>query len=157
MDLELDLKRIIVFVLVQVVLVILLFASYARRSRRENALTTKSGAAPAADPFAWSPQTWLWPVGIVVVFVAGKILWTPVSTWYASHHPPAVEHRSELIAAAAKEIHCPAEQLTIAPPTPESVKDGSATVAGCGGSTHLCWGRTNRSVPPGWIGCYLLY
>ena len=156
MDLTPDLKRIIVIVLVQAVLAILLFAGYGRRGRREKTLTAESGTPPAADSFAWHPQSWLWPVGVVVVFAAGALLWRPVSTWYLARNPPAREHRSKLLDAASKELHCPVEQLTIEPPTPQTLRDGSAKVTGCGGNTQLCWGRTNRSVPPGWIGCYLL-
>jgi hypothetical protein len=149
---DLTLKRIIVIVLVQGVLVILLYAGYRRRGGREKTITAESGTTLAADPFAWHPQSWAWPVGIIVVFAAGALLWRPVSTWYLARNPPAREHRSKLLEAASKELHCPVEQLVIEP-----FGDNGAKVTGCGGSTQLCWGRTNRSGPPGWIGCYLLY
>lgn len=150
MDLTLD--RIIIMVLAQGALAILLFVGFARRRRREKTIAAESGAAPVAETFAWSPQSWLWPVGIIVLFAVVSLLWRPVSTWYWSRHPPAIEHRSKLLEAASKQLHCPAEQLTIEP-----YGDQGAKVTGCAGNTILCWGRTNRSVPPAWLGCHLLY
>lgn len=154
---ELTLKRTIVIVLVQGVLVILLFAGYARRGRRDKTMAAEFGAEPMAEVGAWHPQSWAWPVGIVALFAAGVLLWRPVSTWYLARHPPSSEHRRELLDAASKELHCPTDQLAIVPPTTETLRDGSAKVTGCGGNTQLCWGRTGRSGPPRWMGCHLLY
>jgi hypothetical protein len=145
-------KRIVVIGLVQVVLLILVFAVNAGRGRGDKTIEPASGATPAADPYAWHPQSWAWPVGIIVLFVVGSMLWRPVSNWYWSHNPPASEHRSELLETASKQLHCPAEQLTV-----ELHGNKGAKVTGCAGNTQLCWGRTNRSVPPAWIGCDLLY
>ncbi len=146
------LNRTTIIVLAQGVLVILLFAGYARRSRRGKTMTTESGAEPATETFTWHPQSWAWPVGIVVLFIVGVLLWRPVSTWYAARHPPAIEHRGALIEAASKELHCPAEQLAVEP-----FGDNGAKVTGCGGNTRLCWRTTTRYGALSWLGCYVPY
>jgi hypothetical protein len=149
---DLILKRIIVIALVQGLLAILFLAGYARRRRREKTTATEPGAAPPAETFAWHPQSWAWPAGIIVLFAAGMLLWRPVSTWYWSRHPPSSEHRSELLEAASKQLRCPVEQLTIEP-----FEDTGAKVTGCGGNTRLCWRTTSRYGAPSWLGCYVPY
>jgi len=140
-------KRIVVIGLVQVVLLILVFAFNARRSRGAQTIAPAAVATPAPDPYAWHPQSWAWPVGIIVFFVVGSMLWRPVLNWYEDRHPPALEHRKALIETASKQLNCPVDQLTI-----ESFGHKGAKVRGCGGNTQLCYGGRH----PTWVGCSLL-
>jgi len=140
-------QRIVVIGLVQVVLLILVFALHAQRSRGDKTIAPASSAPPAADPYAWHPQSWAWPVGMIVLFAGGAWLWRPVSNWYGDRHPPALEHRKTLLETASKQLHCPIEQLTV-----ESVGHKGAKVTGCGGNTQLCYGGRH----PVWVGCSLL-
>ena len=75
-------------------------------------------------------------LGIGGVGVVGAIAllapWCNQQYW--AQHPPALEHRRELIDLASRQFQCSADQLKVAP-------DGEigATVSGCGAWTRLCW------------------
>jgi len=88
-------------------------------------------------------------VATVVLIATVVLLWRPCSTWYSSRYAPIVLRRSELLEAAAKELHCPAEQLAIEP-----FGDREAKVTGCGGNTRLCW---RKGIGYAWRGCYVPY
>jgi hypothetical protein len=141
-------NQIIIFVVAQSILAIVLIVRYARRSRREKMVTTESGAAPQPETEVRGPQPWVW-VATVVLIAAVVLLWRPCSTWYSARYAPIILFRSQLLEAASKEIHCPADQLTI-----EVVGDREAKVTGCGGNTRLCW---RKSIYYGWLGCYVPY
>ena len=145
-------KQIIIIVFAQGVIAILLLVGYARRSRRDKAIATASVEESTAETVARGLQSWVWVAGTMVFFAAALLLWRPVSTWYWSRHPPSIEHRSELLDAASKELRCPAERLTVAP-----FGDTGAKVSGCDGSTRLCWRTPNRYQGPAWLGCFEPY
>jgi hypothetical protein len=153
-ELNMDLmpKQIIIIVFAQSILAIVLLVGYARRSRRAKTAALESGAAPTAETVGPGPQSWLWVAGAMLLFAAVLLLWRPVSTWYWSRHPPSIEHRSELLEAASKELRCPAEQLTIEP-----FEDTGANVTGCERNTRLCWRVPSRYQGPAWLACFVPY
>ena len=94
-------------------------------------------------------------IGGVAVVGAIALLAPRWSQWHWAHHPPALEHRRELIDLVSRQFQCPADQLKVAP-------DGEigATVSGCGAWTRLCWRQRAHLVThatPGnrnWVGPY---
>jgi hypothetical protein len=87
-------------------------------------------------------------VAFLVCLAAFAILAPYCDRWGWSRHPPAVEHRRELLETVAKQLRCPPEALLVTP-----AGDTGADVTGCGGSTHLCWRRLTRSGPRSWMAC----
>jgi hypothetical protein len=80
-------------------------------------------------------------LGIVAVLGSIALIAPRWNEWHWAHHPPAVEHRRELIDQVSRQFQCPADQLKVTP-------DGEigATVSGCGAWTRLCWQQRGHLV-----------